>query len=231
MLKQENFFFMNRASDYPRIFETKQLEKLEEGNYAEYKQDVENKLHEEAKVTEQDTSENSDASDESRLKILEGSANIIVSTEDKDSLRSAGEEAWTSEAEKLVGGWANDATDKGKKHSERASSHKCLHSIFGLPSILLPVAFATLTPLIDGVPAHMYIQVGSYIAIGVISGINAFYNFDKRASKHEYYASRYNDLANDVRYQLYKSRRFRVASDEFLARIQAKLSALDEKEP
>lgn len=177
------------------------------------------------------TCEISETSEESTLKILEGSAKIIVNTEDKDSLRSAGEEAWTSEAEKLVGGWANNATDKSKIHSEKASRNKFFHSFFGLPSILLPVAFATLTPLIDGIPSHAYIQVSSYIAIGILSGINTFYNFDKRASKHEYYSSRYNELANDVRYQMYKSRRFRVSSDEFLARIQAKLSALDEKEP
>ena len=131
----------------------------------------------------------------------------------------------------LVSTWANKSICKSEEHNKRAKANKVLSSCFGLPSLLLPVTFATITPLIDTLPSHMFIQVGSYVAIAFFSGVNTYYNFDKRATKHEHYAARYIDLANDIRYQLYKSRRFRVPSDEFLARIQAKLSNLNEREP
>ena len=156
---------------------------------------------------------------------------IVINTEDKDELRSSGEEAWSEEAEVLAIEWAAIAKAKAAKHKIKACKNKTLNNILGLPSVLLPVVFAAATPLIEATDRATSIQVSGYIAISILTGINTFYNFDKKSTEHEHYQARFNDLYNDVRYQLFKSRRFRVPSDEFMARVQVKLACLDENEP
>lgn len=156
---------------------------------------------------------------------------IVINLEDKDDLRSSGEEAWTEEAETLAVEWATISKAKAAKHKTKACRNKTLNNFLGLPSVLLPVVFAAATPLIEATNKSTIIQVGGYIAISVLTGINTFYNFDKKSTEHEHYQARFTDLYNDVRYQLFKSRRFRVPSDEFMARVQVKLASLDENEP
>lgn len=156
---------------------------------------------------------------------------IVINTEDKDDLRSSGEEAWTDEAETLAVEWAESARKRSNHHKHESMKHKILHNIFGLPSVLLPVAFAAATPLIDLKENATVVQVAGFISISILTGINTFYNFDKKKAQHEHYQARFSDVYNDIRYQLFKSRRFRVPSDEFMARVQVKLAALDENEP
>lgn len=156
---------------------------------------------------------------------------IIINTDDRDELRSSGEEAWSDEAETLAVEWAQMAKKKANSHIVKGCKHGLLHNIFGLPSVLLPVTLAAATPLIDVSQSSMIIQVSGYIAIAILTGINTFYNFDKKKTEHEHYQARYNELHNDIRYQLFKSRRFRIPSDEFMARVQVKLASLEEHEP
>lgn len=176
--------------------------------------------------------ENSDTTPDSPYRAIKiEDESIIINTEDKDEIRSSGEEAWSPEAETLAVEWAALAKSKAAKHKSKACRNKTLNNILGLPSVLLPVVFAAATPLIEASNMATGIQVGGYIAISILTGINTFYNFDKKSTEHEHYQARFTDLYNDVRYQLFKSRRFRIPSDEFMARVQVKLASLDENEP
>lgn len=156
---------------------------------------------------------------------------IIVNKQKKSKLRKVGEEAWNSSGETLVTGWAEICVEKSVLHDKKAKRHKFFHSIFGLPSILLPVTMAALTPILDTLEDGVIIQVSGLVLIGLVSSVNTFYNFDKRAAKHGDYSARYNELATDVQYQLFKAREFRVSADEFIARVQTKFNNLNQGEP
>lgn len=163
--------------------------------------------------------------------VLDNDFKIVINTDEKDEVRSSGEEAWTGEAETLACEWADLARKKAARHRKGACRNKTLANVFGFPNVVLPVLFAAGTPLIDASAHAAPIQVGAFLFLGFLAGINGFYNFDRKAVEHEHYKARYLDLLNEIRYQLFKSRRFRTPSDEFMARVQVRLFSLDENEP
>lgn len=171
------------------------------------------------------------SSESSHTKVTIKDSGLIVNKTKHAALRSIGEEAWNQAGEDLVSGWAEQCMEKSEYHSGKESKNKVLHAIFGLPSILLPVLLAAATPLIDTLDEAALIQVSGLITIGVVSSINTFFNFDKKSARHQEYSARYNELATDVQYQLFKGREFRVSSDEFIARVQTKFNNLNEKAP
>lgn len=177
------------------------------------------------------TSSNEGDSDESHTVVKVKDSGIILNKTKNPELRTIGEEAWNKAGEELVSDWAEQCMDRSKKHAAQESRAKVFHSIFGLPSILLPVVLAAMTPIIDQMEDAAYVQVSGLVVIGIVSSINTFYNFDKKAARHGEYSARYNELATDVQYQLFKGREFRVSSDEFIARVQTKFNNLNEKAP
>lgn len=172
----------------------------------------------------------SNSSEESIL-LFRGKHSFVVNQTDRDDTLSTGEEAWTEEAETLAITWADRAGDKSKIHQIAAGKNAKLHIVFGLPGVLLPVIFAVAAPSLEDVQGGAYVLMGSYIVMAIVNGINSFFNFDKRKSDNENFSARFGELTSEVRYQLFKSRRFRVPSDEFLARLQTKLNSLVEQEP
>lgn len=176
------------------------------------------------------SNENSAQSGDSVL-LFRGKYSVVVNQADREETRSAGEEAWTDEAETLAITWADRAADKSKNHAISAGKNGKLHIGFGLPAVLLPVIFAAISPQLEDVPGGSYAIMASYILIAALNGVNNFFNFDKRKTENEIFSARFGELVSDVRYQLFKSRRFRIASDEFLARLQTKLNSLIEQEP
>ena len=187
-------------------------------------------LDEMDKPDKSESSQDAD-SDESHTVVKVTESGLIVNKTKNPELRTIGEEAWNSAGEALVSSWADDCLHRSKTHGVRETRAKFFHSVFGLPSILLPVVLAALTPIIDQFHSAAYIQVSGLVTIGVVSSVNTFYNFDKKAARHAEYSARYQELANDVQYQLFKGREFRVSSDEFIARVQTKYNNLNEKAP
>lgn len=156
---------------------------------------------------------------------------IVLNKKKSSKTVAVGEEAWSTAAEKLVMAWADDCDERSKEHEGKKWKDTVLHSVFGLPSILLPVVFAAATPLIDTSPHAVYIQVAGYISIGIFTSVNAFYNFKTRATKHAEFANRFSELNTDVKYQLFKHRDFRISSDEFIVKVQTKYNSLIEQAP
>lgn len=171
----------------------------------------------------------SDGSDSKDVKV--GESGIVLNTKKKATRRMVGEEEWSTAAEKLISDWAVDCDARAKTHNEKKKMNGWLHAVFGLPSILLPVVMAAMTPIIDESPHAVAVQVGGLVCIGALGTINTFFNFKSESSRHAEFASRFSELHSDVKYQLYKSREFRVPSDEFIARVQTKFDSLVERAP
>ena len=177
-----------------------------------------------------DNSSTEDSSDTDPRDIVNMSG-IILNKKKHSRLRTVGEEEWSTATEQLVTRWANDCKDRADVHEKQKARQKFLHACFGLPSILLPVVMAAITPVIDETPEGMYIQVAGFVTIGVFSTVNAFFNFDKKSARHGEFAARFSELATDVQFQLFKSREFRTSADEFVARLQTKYTNLVERAP
>lgn len=163
--------------------------------------------------------------------LFRGKHSLVVNQTEREEVRSTGEEAWTDEAESLAINWADKACDKSLLHLESSVKNSRLHIAFGLPAVILPVIFALTTPYAEEISSGKYIIMASYVLLATLNGINQFFNFDRRRIENENFSARFGELTSDVRYQLFKSRRFRVPSDEFLARLQTKLHSLIEQEP
>jgi hypothetical protein len=171
-----------------------------------------------------DDSEVSDA----RIVIREG---VVINRERYEETRSTGEEAWTAEAEELALSWNNFCLVKADAQKKLAKKNRTLHVVLGLPAVLIPISLASLSPMIEQQPESSNIFVLGYMVLALLNGINVFFNFEKRKEKNEQYRARFLELSSEVKYQLFKSRRFRVPSDEFLARLQNKMNALNEHKP
>lgn len=174
--------------------------------------------------------ENSAGSGDSVL-LFRGKNGIVVNQTDKDETRSSGEEAWTEEAETLAISWADRAADKSKAHQISAAKNGKLHIAFGLPTVLLPVIFAAISPQLEDISGGNYAIMGSYILIAIFNGVSGFFNFEKRKTENESFSARFGEIVADVRFQMFKSRRFRTPSDEFLMKTTTRLNALIEQEP
>lgn len=183
------------------------------------------------KIKRDDASFPTDSSDDSDTKVEIKDSGLLVNKTHSPAKREVGEEAWNSAAEALVSKWAETCLQKSEYHSKAETRNTYLHSVFGLPSLLLPVVMAAATPVIDQLESAVYVQVAGLVTIGVVSTINTFFNFGTKANKHGEFASRFHELATDVQYQLFKSREFRTSSDEFVARVQTKFNNLNANEP
>jgi len=181
-------------------------------------------------MSDSSTDGDSQKSKQSSL-VNRGRHGLVVNEGERDELRSTGEEAWTNQAESLAISWADEAQDKYIKHSVSATRNSRFHKLFGLPGVVVPIIFAIITPTLEEEEGGTYGIMAGYVVIAILNSINSFFNFDKRQANNEQFAARFSELTNEVRYQLFKSRRFRIPSDEFLARLQTKLNMLTEQEP
>ena len=147
----------------------------------------------------------------------------IDATPDK---RKIGEEEWSEHAEALAQEWADDAAKASNAHNKCGLSYKKKHHMVGLPAILIPICMSPISATFADKDGIQYANMIGFLVSGCLSATHAFYGFDIKHQRHMDYSARYGDVCSDVKYELVKSRRFRISPDEFLMKIQMKMDSL-----
>jgi len=145
--------------------------------------------------------------------------------------RKIGEEEWSNAFEELAKEWGDSASKASIEHSKAGKAFKTKHVAVGLPAVLIPIIMAPISTGLSDVEGVQYINMVGFLVSGCLSATYAFFGFDKKHQQHMDFASRYMDVYTDVKYELVKSRSFRVAPDQFLLRIQMKMDSLGGSAP
>ena len=135
---------------------------------------------------------------------------------------------WEKREEDVVRNWVKEMKEQAKKHYKAGKKHKRLHEWITVPSILIPVISSGLTPLLQPYP---YVSTGLMLTVGVLTGVNGFYNFASKKEKHLNYEGLYSVLSTEIEKELCKPKKNRIACDVYLESISMKKTQLDLSAP
>lgn len=135
---------------------------------------------------------------------------------------------WDSKNEKVIKKWIEEMSDQANKHYKAGKKNKRLHELVTVPSILIPVIASGLTPILQ---PYMYISTGLMLLVGVLTGVNGFFNFASKKERHLSYEGLYSTLIIDIEKELSKHKRDRIAVDVYLENISMKKINLDLSAP
>ena len=133
---------------------------------------------------------------------------------------------WRSRAEDLVKRIRDEAQAHSGKHGKAAWKARRLYHLFGLPTVVIPLAGSVAAQFLPEVAVSAMM-----LASGVCAGVNAFLNYGQKAQLHFEYSARWAELASNVDFELAKSRADRTAADVFLERLRNRTAALRAAEP
>ena len=121
-----------------------------------------------------------------------------------------------------------DCNTQSKLHRRKGKLFKKLYTIFGVPTMLIPVVLSGLT---DQLHEYKLTQSLLMIATGVLSGISQFFNFGRKYQQHFDFENKYSGLAGDIETELVKPKAFRIACDVYLEKIRLLYSNLNDNAP
>ena len=133
---------------------------------------------------------------------------------------------WRSRAEALVSSTRDEAQAHSGKHGKAAWKARRLYHLFGLPTVVIPLAGSVAAQFLPEVAVSAMM-----LASGVCAGVNTFLNYGQKAQLHFEYSARWAELASNVDFELAKSRADRTAADVFLERLRNRTAALRAAEP
>ena len=162
------------------------------------------------------------------LNILEEGNEVtrIPSKTDSDVIRE--EELWSSDNTKFLVTWSDEMEIKAKKHDANFTKYKARYNALSIPTILLPLLCSPLTSYIEKYPMITSLTL---ICTGMLSGINSFFNYSKKAQKNDQYSNLYSQLSREIKTELRHPSRFRMPVDKFSERVYQKYSSLDSSAP
>jgi hypothetical protein len=131
---------------------------------------------------------------------------------------------WCSRYEDLCDGWMQDSITRSKKHGRLANKFKCRANIFGFLNIFLPLLLASSTPFIIDEYTIMY-QVLLFV-VSLSAGTTALFKYENKYCKHSEYENKYLEFVDDVRSELVRPKRHRMAADVFVERTKNQHSKL-----
>mgnify|MGYP003645473591 CR=1 FL=1 len=135
---------------------------------------------------------------------------------------------WELREEKLLLRWRADCMIRSIKHETKAQRTKIKFSIFGIPSILIPIILGGVSSVI---PCNsVYYSVGMSCS-GLFSAINMFYNFGKKTEEHFNFTNKFFELSNDIESELSKPKKHRIACCVYMEQIKHQYNSLVKQSP
>ncbi len=139
------------------------------------------------------------------------------------------EEKWSEDNEYFFEKIINICLDKSNKHDLCSHKNKKRYIYFSIPTITLPLILANTSALLPN--TMVPIEPICLTLVGIISGLQTIFNFSRKKEIHNTASGKYAQLALDIKTQLARKKRHRVAFDVFLERITQRLRELDENAP
>lgn len=141
------------------------------------------------------------------------------------------EEKYTPHNESLLKYWLQEARRSSAAHNAKGKRLKFRHELFGLPAILLPLIFATISGVLSDKPGIEYANVSVLALTGILSGVNRFFDYGPKSQRHFEYEAKYADLVTTVMVELSKERNLRIRADRFVEMVQSKVDNLGANAP
>jgi hypothetical protein len=135
---------------------------------------------------------------------------------------------WSSRSEDLCEGWMTDSTRRSQKHGHNAKAFKIKSQVFGFMNVFFPLLLASSTPFV-GQYTILY-QVLLFI-VSLTAGTATFFKFQLNYARHSEYENRFLEFVDDVRSELCRPKRNRMACDAFLERCKHQHNKLVSSSP
>ena len=140
---------------------------------------------------------------------------------------------WSQELEELLTKWHMDCSERSRSHARCAIRKKQLYRLLSIPSIIVPIAMASLTqlyPVCDSYEAQFINSVG-FLLSGALAGVSSFLNYGNKYAQHAQYEILYYELYTEIEYILAKPSAFRVQAEVALIDIRLTYEALNKSSP
>jgi hypothetical protein len=156
---------------------------------------------------------------------------IVDDTPDSTSSADVDREEmkWESREEKYLDSIHKQCLDLSEQHNNASKKAKTKFGACSIPVIIIPIVMGSVNQYLPA--GYEYINSTGMMLTGIISGINAFFNYGKKTTQHNEYAGRYAELAGYISAELIKPKRHRVALDVFLERTNQRWSSLNSSAP
>lgn len=136
---------------------------------------------------------------------------------------------WTDKTEKEVWDIQDQCLKLAARHSVAQKKAKCKYTIFGLPSMLIPLVTGGLGSYLE--PDYEWVRSVALITTALNSGVLQFFNFGGKQSRHNEAAGKYSELADMIKMELSKPKHFRLSCDVFLERVFVKYQNINNMAP
>lgn len=142
---------------------------------------------------------------------------------------SRSEEKWSNNNEDFIRQLQKDCKQKANLFDKASHITKKRYNQFSIPTIITPIVMSVVSPYLS--ENYQYINAVSLAFVGVLNGVQSFYNYGKKSSLFNEYSGKYMDLVNSIDIELSKGKKYRVALDVYLERISSHKSSLDNSSP
>ena len=123
---------------------------------------------------------------------------------------------WESREERIIQKWAKDCKRRSIYHTVKAKQTKLKYSIFGVPTILIPIVLGGVSSVI---PCHSIIYSVGMMLSGLLSATSMFFNYGKKTEEHFNYGNKFFELSNEIDSELCKPKRHRIDCSVYMEKI------------
>jgi hypothetical protein len=116
-------------------------------------------------------------------------------------------------------------------HDNGARLCKKKHVLYGLPSLMIPMAMAPLSAALKDIEYISYIEMIAFMTTAVTSAMAQFFDYSGKTQKHFAFSARYADLVTDIDHELSKPAQYRQQVDTFSLKIKMMYDGLNRAAP
>ena len=166
--------------------------------------------------------------DEVRLSLNEMLHNSpIHNSESLDDIERK-EMLWDEKNQELILNWCIQSEQSSKLHGKAGKRNKVKYHMFSVPAIILPLIVSGLAPLFEN---HPMIVSCVMVIVSIFTGLTSFFSWQKKSQQHFEYEARYIELSNEIKKELIKKKRNRIAVDVYLERVCLEINKLNSSAP
>jgi len=136
---------------------------------------------------------------------------------------------WADNSEKYIQDVKKYCMDKSIRHEAQFKKNKFRYNCLALPAVVTPILISVITPFI-GESSDVILPV-VLSGLGILNGVQTFFNYGSKSQKHNEYSNKYNDLVEDITTEIMKGETYRESAEVFCERVKQKKSRMDDGAP
>ena len=139
------------------------------------------------------------------------------------------EQKWESKGEDYVKSIQAECDKKSQIYNDASHHCKNKYNRYSVPTIVIPIIMGVASSYIPN--DYQYITGTTMSFVGILNGLNTFYNYGKKSERFNEYSGKYGELSATISIELSKPKKFRTQLDVFTERISTRKLSLDATAP